>query len=162
MFRGQRGPSTKTVNVNVAYSDPASQPALRLSANDPNMSYAEVTGIQTVANEKYYKFDIPSQCNRVTVAWTTFDWVGKVDMLVKAGSLPTIAEWNNAVAGGYPAQSLTSPRWYNLMQTSGDGGETVTMSSVPAGTYYIMMKNTNSAPSQFKVWYTPNCSYVGR
>jgi len=156
------GTLSKTVNINVTYSDPASQPASKLSASDPNMWYGEVKGTQTVAGEKYYKFDIPSQCNIVTVSWTSFDWVGKVDMLVRADSLPTITDWNKAVAGGYPAQSLTSPLWYNLFQASGGGGETVTMTSVPAGTYYIMMKNTNSTLSQFKVWYTPTCSYKGR
>jgi len=160
--QGLVGTVSKTVNVNVTYSDPGLQPAPTLSANDPNMWYGEAKGTQTVVSEKYYKFDIPSQCNLVTVAWTSFDWVGKVDMLVKAGSLPTITDWNNAVAGGYPAQSLTSPLWYNLMATSGGGGETVTMTNLPAGTYYIMMKNTNSTSSSFKVWYTPNCSYAGR
>jgi hypothetical protein len=85
-------------------------------------------------------------------------------MLVKAGSLPTITEWNSAVAAGYPAKLSGPSLWYNLMQYSGDGGESVTMSYVPAGTYYIMMKNTDNTNTnhRYKVSYVPNCSYVPR
>jgi hypothetical protein len=162
--QGATGTVQRTVTVNVTYTDPSQITAPLLVADDVNMLYGEAKGIQTVdvGKEKYYKFVLPSQCNRVTVTWTTFDWVGKVDMLVKAGSPPTLTEYNQAVSSGYPATSSGPSIWYNLSALSGDGGETVTMSYVPAGTYYIMMKNTHTAQSKFKVSYKPNCTYVPR
>lgn len=154
----------KNVTANFGGGGTAPDGVPLLQASDPNMWYGEAKGVQSVSSgsQKYYKFIVPSQCNMITVAWTTFDWRGQMDMLVRASSLPTIADWNNAVAGGYPVQSLTSPFWYNLFQASGDGGETVHMSLVSAGTYYIMMKNTRAETSQYKVWYTPSCDYVPR
>ena len=159
------GEILKVSTISGPQSPPGPGIAPLLLPTDPNMFQGESKGTQSVSvgKERYYKFVLPAHCNKLTVNWTTFDWVGQMDMLVKAGSLPTIADWNNAVASGYPARASGPVLWYNLMQTSGDGGETVTMTSVPAGTYYIMLKNTRSAAdSQFKVWYTPNCSYSGR
>ena len=152
----------KTVTVNVTYSDSSQIPAPLLVAGDTNMLNGEAKGIQTVeqGKEKYYKFVLPAQCNKVTVNWTTFDWIGEVDMLVKKDSLPTLVDYNNAVAGGYPAKVSGPTLWYNLFDYSGDGGETAVLSYVSAGTYYIMMKNTNSGSSKYKVWYTPCCTCI--
>ena len=146
----------------VTYSDPSQITAPLLVASDPNMLNGEAKGIQTVAQgqAKYYKFFLPAQCNKVTVNWTTFDWIGEVDMLVKKDSLPTLIDYNNAVAGGYPAKGSGPLLWYNMFDYSGDGGETVVLSYVSAGTYSIMMKNTNSVSSKYKVWYTPCCTCV--
>lgn len=134
-----------------------------LAPADPNMNHGTLKGTQAVSGEKYFRFDVPAQCNRITVAWTTFDWIGKVDMLVKANNMPTLADWTAATSTGYPAMKAGPPIWYNLIAASGDGGETVTMNNVTPGSYYILMKNTKpSASSQFKVWYTPNCAYRPR
>lgn len=144
-----------------------------LVANDVNMNYGRAKGVQSVSSgsQKYYKFVVPTTpCASVKIEYASFDWNLYNNVVVKKGSLPTEADVSLAgqcinAGGAISSVKINDSLWCS--RTAPDGGG-IKISNAGAGTYYVMIKNTNSSAAKlngeakFKIWYQANCNYIPR
>lgn len=98
----------------------------------------------------YFRFALDGAAD-VSVLLDLVTGSADLSLVVKAGSAPTNAEYEGALASS-PASSGSGCLWY-AFESPGDFDEAVTLSAVPAAEYFLLVHNRSTSSATFRVGY---------